>query len=109
MPDNRVTCRGHSTYRTTRNKWRKVRTPGGNLTTLRIKRRPQVPKCQITGVKLNGIKRELAHKLHHHERTVNRAYGGTMSMKAVRDRIIRAFLTEEAKASQQKGKEQRRK
>lgn len=30
-------------------------------------------------------------------KTVNRAYGGTLSHKVVRERIIRAFLVEEQK------------
>ena len=36
-------------------------------------------------------------RLTHQQRTVNRPYGGVLSHRTVRDRIVRAFLIEEVK------------
>ena len=36
-------------------------------------------------------------RLNHNQRTVSRPYGGVLSHKTVRDRIVRAFLIEEVK------------
>jgi ribosomal protein L34E len=60
------------------------------------------PKCPITGLRLPGIKAlrptEYSNKrMSKRQKTVNRAYGGCLSHKAVRERITRAFLMEEQK------------
>merc|ERR1712119_187386 len=64
-------------------------------------KRPSVPKCPMTGVKLKGIKpsRPAERKrLSLRHKKVFRAYGGVLSHKAVREKIVRAFLIEEQKS-----------
>merc|ERR1739845_262984 len=64
------------------------------------KKRPALPKCPMTGVKLKGVKptRPADRKrLSLRHKNVFRAYGGVLSHKAVREKIVRAFLIEEQK------------
>ena len=59
-----------------------------------------MPRCGDTGVPLNGIPALRPNKysrLSKNKKRVNRAYGGSRSAGAVRDRILRAFLLEEQK------------
>jgi len=77
-----------------------VKTPGGKIVVQYKKKRPSVPKCPVTGVHLKGIRpatNQEKPRLLKRERTVSRTYGGVLSHKAVRDRIVRAFLIEEQK------------
>lgn len=99
MADYRVTCRGHSTYRTRSNMWRKVRTPGNRLTTLKMVKKPLQPLCSYSKTRIQGIKRAPARTLSKCERTVSRPYGGMYSANTVRERILRAFLCEESRAA----------
>ena len=99
MPDYRVTHRGHSTYHTRTNCWRKVRTPGNRLSTLRTIKKELAPKCAATGVKLQGLQRINQRLVSKNSRTVSRAYGGKFTMETVREKILRAFLCEESKAA----------
>jgi large subunit ribosomal protein L34e len=100
MPDNRITLRKRKPYATRSNKIRKVKTPGGVLTVQYLKKRTKAPRCGDTGVRLNGIPvrrpREYA-RLSKPKKSVSRAYGGALCGGAVRDRIQRAFLIEEAR------------
>eukprot|EP00894_Picocystis_sp_ML_P003314 jgi/Pico_ML_1/53831/g4306.t1 len=98
----RVTLRRRHSYATRSNKIRKVKTPGGVLKVQYLKKKANGPKCAQTGVSLHGIPHlrptEYSNKrLSKKNKTVNRAYGGTLSHKVVRERIIRAFLVEEQK------------
>ncbi|CAL6004637.1 Ribosomal_protein L34 [Hexamita inflata] len=104
MPDYRTTCRAHSTFHTRSNIWRKVRTPGNRLSTLKVVRKPLATKCAHSGVRLNGIKRAEGRTMSRNERTISRAYGGALSMQTVRDKILRAFLCEESKAAKMEAK-----
>ena len=82
-----------------------------------LKKRPSVPKCPMTGLKLKGVtpatNQEKA-RMSRRQKTVFRlpavliffsqsnfatirAYGGVLSHKAVREKIVRAFLIEEQK------------
>ena len=82
-----------------------------------MKKRPSVPKCPMTGLKLKGVtpatNQEKA-RMSRRKKTVFRflivlifssqnnciifrAYGGVLSHKAVREKIVRAFLIEEQK------------
>lgn len=77
-----------------------VRTPGGRLVYLYLKKKRSVPRCAVTKEKLHGItpsrpseRPRMAKRL----KTVRRAYGGVLSHKALRERIIRAFLIDEQK------------
>eukprot|EP00768_Dysnectes_brevis_P001652 gnl/Dysnectes_brevis/144_a169_12481.p2 GENE.gnl/Dysnectes_brevis/144_a169_12481~~gnl/Dysnectes_brevis/144_a169_12481.p2 ORF type:complete len:119 (-),score=33.26 gnl/Dysnectes_brevis/144_a169_12481:52-408(-) len=100
MADNRVTLRKRQTYRTKSNRTKCVRTPGGKLTVHYLKKRVNRPHCPETGEVLNGIPQARAtalHRLSKNEKRVSRVYGGMLSMKAVRSRILRAFLMEESK------------
>lgn len=59
------------------------------------------PKCGDSKVSIQGIKhvKATAYKnMKKRERTVSRAYGGTLTAKCLRERIVRAFLLEEQKA-----------
>merc|ERR1712045_47997 len=96
----RIPYRRRLSYNTNSNRRKKVRTPGGKLVFQYLKKRPSVPKCPMTGVKLKGIKpsRPAERKrLSLRHKKVFRAYGGVLSHKAVREKIVRAFLIEEQK------------
>jgi len=96
----RVTYRRRHSYNTKSNKVRKVKTPGGRLVLQYLKKKKTIPKCPVTGQTLRGIKpatNQERPRLRKGDKTVNRVYGGVLSHTAVRDRIVRAFLTEEQK------------
>ena len=75
----RITYRRRLSYNTKSNRRKKVRTPGGKLVFQYLKKRPALPKCPMTGVKLKGIKpsRPAERKrLSLRKKKVFRAYGG---------------------------------
>ncbi|KAI0446072.1 60S ribosomal protein L34-B-like protein [Xylaria telfairii] len=98
MPDNRVTYRRRNPYNTKGNNTRIIRTPGGKLRTLNIKKAGTAPKCGDCGIKLPGVPalrpREYA-QISKPKKTVQRAYGGSRCGNCVKDRVVRAFLVEE--------------
>ncbi|CAO1636373.1 unnamed protein product [Sympodiomycopsis kandeliae] len=100
----RLTLRKRTPYNTKSNRRRVVKTPGGKLRYLHIKKLPTAPKCGDCHVALPGIKalrpREYA-TVSKTSKTVQRAYGGSRCANCVRTRIIRAFLVEEAKIVKQ--------
>jgi len=70
------------------------------LVYLHVKKRGKVPKCGDCKCKLFGLKAyrpKKLMKLPKKEKTVQRAYGGSRCFYCVRERILRAFLTEEQK------------
>ncbi|KAI9704910.1 MAG: 60S ribosomal protein L34 [Candelina mexicana] len=89
-----------SRYNTRSNKVRVIKTPGGKLRYLHIKKKGSAPKCGDCGVKLPGIPalrpREYA-QISRPKKTVQRAYGGSRCANCVKDRVVRAFLIEEQK------------
>ncbi|CAG5094817.1 Oidioi.mRNA.OKI2018_I69.XSR.g13889.t1.cds [Oikopleura dioica] len=93
----RLTYRRRLAYNTASNGRKIVKTPGGKL---RVKKAASVPICGDTKQPLRGVRavrpRE-ASKLSRRQKTVSRAYGGTLSGGAVRSRIVRAFLVDEQK------------
>ncbi|KAF4375971.1 hypothetical protein F8388_010133 [Cannabis sativa] len=98
----RLTYRSRHIYASKSNQHRIVKTPGGKLVYQTTKKRARDPTCPITGKRIQGIPhlRSTEYKrsrLSRNRRTVNRAYGGVLSGRAVRERIIRAFLVEEQK------------
>ncbi|KAI2637522.1 60S ribosomal protein L34-B-like protein [Xylaria nigripes] len=133
MPDHRVTYRRRNPYNTSSNKTRIIRTPGGNLRALHIKKAGTAPKCGDCGIKLPGVSydlfltywlyiepkrrtwwfqnvpalrpREYA-KISKPKKTVQRAYGGSRCGNCVKDRVVRAFLIEEQKIVKKVLKEQ---
>lgn len=100
----RQTLRRHVPWNTKSNKHRMLRTPGGRLIYQHVEKKSKQPRCGDTGRKLIGIKRVRPHQmkmLKKRQRTVQRAYGGTLSAQAVRTRIVRAFLIEEQRCVKQ--------
>uniref|UniRef100_H2XKS6 Large ribosomal subunit protein eL34 n=1 Tax=Ciona intestinalis TaxID=7719 RepID=H2XKS6_CIOIN len=96
----RLTYRRRLSYNTSSNRRRISKTPGGRLVYLHTKKVGSIPKCGDTKRQLFGIKparpKELM-SMCKRKKHVTRAYGGCLSSKAVRDRIVRAFLVEEQK------------
>jgi len=102
--DSRITYRRNKSYRTVSNKYTIVRTPGARLTILYKKKSAQLPKCGESGVPLQGlpkIRSTALRRLSKRQRRVSRPYGGSLSGKTVRERILRAFLLEEVKLIKQ--------
>ena len=100
----RLTYRRHVPWNTKSNKNRIVKTPGGKLVYLAAKKTTKRVKCGDTGRILNGIKRRRPiemKRLKQRQRKVSRAYGGCLSVQAVRKRIVRAFLIEEQRCVKQ--------
>ncbi|XP_070492521.1 large ribosomal subunit protein eL34-like [Chironomus tepperi] len=96
----RLTLRRRLSYNTKSNKRRIVRTPGGRLVYLYLKKKRSVPRCAVTKEKLHGItpsRPSERPRMSRRLKTVRRAYGGVLSHKALRERIIRAFLIDEQK------------
>merc|ERR1712174_4899 len=96
----RLTYRRRLSYNTASNGRKIVKTPGGKLVYQNIGKFASVPKCADTGKPLRGVKcarpRQLA-QMSKRTKTVSRAYGGSVSGGALRNRIVRAFLIEEQK------------
>jgi large subunit ribosomal protein L34e len=109
MVNMRVQYRRRNGYNTTSNRTRVIKTPGGDIRLLHIKKRGTVPKCGDCGSKLSGIPalrpREYS-QISKPKKTVQRAYGGSRCGNCVRDRIVRAFLIEEQKIVKKVLKEQ---
>lgn len=69
----------------------KVRVPGGNTKVQYEKRNRSHPKCAVTKKPLRGIPRMTNRRfknLNKTQKTVSRPYGGYMSHKALRRKII---------------------
>ncbi|KAI5306767.1 60S ribosomal protein L34 [Ascosphaera pollenicola] len=100
MPSHRLQYRRRNPYNTRSNGVRIIKTPGGNLRYLHIKKKGTAPKCGDCGSKLQGVPalrpREYA-QVSRPTKTVSRAYGGSRCAGCVKDRIVRAFLIEEQK------------
>ncbi|KIW89839.1 uncharacterized protein Z519_09268 [Cladophialophora bantiana CBS 173.52] len=100
MAGVRLQYRRRNPYNTSSNNVRVIKTPGGKLRLLHIKKRGTAPKCGDCGIKLPGVPalrpREYA-TTSRPKKTVQRAYGGSRCANCVRDRIVRAFLIEEQK------------
>ncbi|KAL5419649.1 60S ribosomal protein L34B [Paraphaeosphaeria minitans] len=112
MPSTRLTYRRRAPYNTTSNNVRVIKTPGGQLRYLHIKKKGTAPKCGDCGTKLPGIPalrpREYA-TISRPKKTVQRAYGGSRCANCVQDRIVRAFLIEEQKVVKKVLKESQQK
>ena len=87
--DMRVTYMRRHSYATKSNKCSPVKTPGGRLKLHRLKKITSGPVCGDFGGRLHGIKK-LSIKGYKNckkrNKSVSRAYGGTLCGKAVRDR-----------------------
>ncbi|KAI8900419.1 ribosomal protein L34Ae [Globomyces pollinis-pini] len=96
----RTTYRRRLSYNTKSNKTRVIKTPGGKLAVLHIKKQASAPKCGDCGVVLPGVPalRPTGYmRISKRQKSVTRAYGGSRCSGCVRNRIIRAFLVEEQK------------
>ncbi|SCZ99063.1 BZ3500_MvSof-1268-A1-R1_Chr3-1g05789 [Microbotryum saponariae] len=120
----RVTLRTRKSYNTKSNGKRIVKTPGGSLRYLTVKKAASAPKCGDCKIALPGVspltwpfsttsQHEYSHcssvlqipalrprqyaQISKRQKTVQRAYGGSRCANCVRDRIVRSFLVEEAK------------
>ena len=96
----RICYRRRLSYNTRSNRRKIARTPGGKLVFQYLKKRPSVPRCPMTGLKLKGVKPSRPSerpRLSLRHKKVFRTYGGVLSHKAVREKIVRAFLIEEQK------------
>merc|ERR1712232_1066862 len=83
---------------------RTLRTPGGRLVYLMVKKKAKGPHCGDCGKALIGLPRLRPveyRRLKKRERRVNRAYGGSRCASCVRARVVRAFLIEEQKCVKQ--------
>lgn len=98
MLDRRVTYKRRASYRTKSNRFRTVKTPGGKLAIQYITKK-------TNGTRMQGVKvaRPAALKrMSVSARTVSRPYGGNLTHQEVKDRITRAFMTEEINSIKQK-------
>ncbi|KAG9047148.1 60S ribosomal protein L34 [Tulasnella sp. UAMH 9824] len=107
----RVTLRKRQPYVTRGHTRRRIiRTPGGKYVYQHLKKLGTKPKLE-QGLKemmhqvLARRPKELQRIAHHHK-TVSRAYGGSRCASCVRQRVMRAFLIEEAKIVKKVIKEQ---
>uniref|UniRef100_A0A182IPK6 Large ribosomal subunit protein eL34 n=1 Tax=Anopheles atroparvus TaxID=41427 RepID=A0A182IPK6_ANOAO len=96
----RLTLRRRLSYNTKSNKRRVVRTPGGRLVYLYVKKQRTLPKCGQCKEKLSGIKPSRPSerpRMSRRLKTVTRTFGGVLCHRCLRERIIRAFLIDEQK------------
>jgi len=101
----RVTLRKRNSYHTKSNKIWQVRTPGGRTVVQYADKIAAGPHCKESKKRLSGIPRLRPRQysnLAKSDLTVSRAYGGVLNHSIVKDRIIRAFLTEEIKVIKKK-------
>ncbi|CAM9660978.1 unnamed protein product [Ectocarpus sp. 6 AP-2014] len=100
--DGRITYTRRHAYHTKSNKAKAVKTPGGKLVAHYLKKSAKGVHCADAScsVALPGIKhmRPKEYKnLKKRQKTVSRAYGGSLCAPCVRQRVVRAFLIEEQK------------
>mmetsp|Transcript_21770 Transcript_21770/g.29967 ORF Transcript_21770/g.29967 Transcript_21770/m.29967 type:complete len:119 (+) Transcript_21770:52-408(+) len=98
--DHRVTLKRRHAYRTTLNRIKTIKTPGGKHTAQYISKVRKGPICGDCHSPLAGIKHMDSRGFKNakkREKTVSRAYGGSRCHTCVRERIVRAFLIEEQK------------
>lgn len=107
----RVTYRRKTRYNTPGNKFRQVKTPGGRLVVHYLTKIAKGPQCKESGERLSGMQRlrpKAYSRQSRSQNTVSRAYGGTLAHSAVRERVVRAFLTEEVKVIKRKSQEKKK-
>ena len=85
----RLTYRRRHAFRTTSNRVRKVKTPGGKLVFQYLQKKSNIPRCGDCGNDLQGIpaiRPKQYRLLKKRERRVSRAYGGSRCHHCVRQR-----------------------
>jgi len=98
----RVTYLRRHPYKTRSNRVKVIRLPGGKLTVQYLRKKAQNAHCRVSGARLQGQKALRPCEMHRAKRqrkwkTAKRKYGGNLSHKVVKERIVRAFLLEERK------------
>jgi len=96
----RLTLRRRLSYNTKSNKRRIVRTPGGRLVYLYLKKPRTVPRCGQCKEKLKGVtpsRPSERPRMSRRLKTVSRTFGGVLCHRCLSERIIRAFLIDEQK------------
>merc|ERR1712078_433 len=98
----RLQYRRRHSYATKSNRVKKVKTPGGKLVYHYVAKKSKAATDPLNGQILNGVPvlrpaKGSKSQTNKKDRTVHRPYGGVLSGKNVRNRIIRAFLIEEQK------------
>lgn len=96
----RLTLRRRLSYNTRSNRRRVVRTPGGRLVYLYMKKQRSVPRCGQCKEKLKGIQPTRPSerpRLSRRLKTVSRSFGGVLCHKCLKEKIVRAFLIDEQK------------
>ncbi len=110
MGSARVTLLRRKCYNTKSNRIRKQRVPGGRLTIKYLRKTAKGPQTGVnTKAKLSGLSRlrnPQYQKQSHTKRSISRPYGGVLTPREVRDKIMRAFLIEEVKCVKQFVREQ---
>ena len=101
MADTRITYLRKKSYNTRSNKIRKLRLPGGRLSIQYMGKRSKGPQTAFkTNSRLSGLKRLRNPQyagLSKTQRRISRPYGGVLTPREVKDKIMRAFLIEEVK------------
>ena len=98
----RLSYKRHNSYNTRSNKFVKVTTPGGNLSSIHVNKVSNFQICvePHCNAKISGIPKVSQSKfrnLSKVKRSVKRAYGGNLCCKCLKNRIVRGFLLEEVK------------
>jgi large subunit ribosomal protein L34e len=105
MSSNRVHFTRRKSYNTKSNKIRKIRTPGGRLAAQYVKKREKAVQPMFeTKSKLSGLKQIGHHarsRLTRTQRQISRPYGGVLTPKQLKERILKAFLCSEVQISKQ--------
>ena len=98
--DARVSFRRSKSYNTRSNRTTRFRTPGGVLQIHYNQKAAAGPKCGMCGKGLAGIPclRPTEYRnIKKSQRTVSRAYGGSICAQCTKQRVLRAFIVEEHK------------
>jgi large subunit ribosomal protein L34e len=103
MASNRVTYLRRKSYNTRSNKIRKHRTPGGRLTIKYVgKRQKGVQPMGETKSRISGLKKLNNTEVRgqtYTQRSISRAYGGVLTPKQLKERILKAFICTEVQIS----------
>ena len=100
MKNNRIVKRTRFTYSTRSNKLRVTKTPGNKLNALKRKKRKTNRMCPIFTQKIKGVNVPGSRRFKifsKKSKTVSRAYGGCLSLQAIKKNVIKSFLIEEKK------------
>ena len=87
----RLTYRRRLSYNTKSNRTKVIKTPGGVLRYLHVKKPGSVPKCGDCGCKISGVpalRPKEYSRISKTKKSVTRAYGGSRCGQCVRDRYL---------------------